>query len=191
MGPPFFRIFMSLFRPRPANAPGPPVGDEILSYFYPQIHHMFSKSTEYALRAIIYLAQKSSPERKVGITELAEAIDSPKSFTAKILQKLTRDQVLISSITGPNGGFCLTDAAKKTSLLHVLTLLGDDEVVTGCLLGLKECSEKNPCPMHSQYKKIKPQLLDMLDRKTIAELAKEMKDPRVVIHNIQKKGSRK
>jgi Rrf2 family transcriptional regulator, iron-sulfur cluster assembly transcription factor len=148
---------------------------------------MFSKSTEYALRAIIYLAQKSSADQKIGITELSEAIDSPKSFTAKILQKLTRGNKLISSVTGPAGGFYLTDQAKKKSLLHVLTLLEDEGIITGCILGLKECSEKNPCPMHAQYKKIKPQLLDMLDHKTIQELAGEMKDPRVVIHNIGKK----
>lgn len=148
---------------------------------------MFSKSTEYALRAIIYLAQKSSVEHKVGITELSEAIDSPKSFTAKILQNLTRGNKLINSVTGPTGGFYLTDQAKKKSLLNVLTLLEDEGIITGCILGLKECSEKNPCPMHSEYKKIKPQLLDMLDHKTIAELASEMKDPRVVIHNILKK----
>ena len=148
---------------------------------------MFSKSTEYALRAIIYLAQKSSVEHKIGITELSEAIDSPKSFTAKILQKLTKDNRLISSVTGPSGGFFLTDQAKKKSLLHVLTLLEDEGIITGCILGLKECSEKNPCPMHSEYKKIKPQLLNMMDDKTILELAKEMKDPRVVIHNIGRK----
>jgi Rrf2 family iron-sulfur cluster assembly transcriptional regulator len=148
---------------------------------------MFSKSTEYALRAIIYLAQKSSPEQKIGITELAEAIDSPKSFTAKILQKLTRGNNLISSVTGPTGGFYLTEQSKKKSLLHVLNLLEDEGIITGCILGLKECSEKNPCPMHNQYKLIKPQLLDMLDHKTIKELASEMKDPRVVIHNITKK----
>lgn len=148
---------------------------------------MFSKSTEYALRAIIYLAQKSSVDHKIGITELAEAIDSPKSFTAKILQKLTRGNNLISSVTGPTGGFYLTDQAKKKSLLHVLTLLEDEGIITGCILGLKECSEKNPCPMHSQYKTIKPQLLDMLDHKTILELARDMKDPRVVIHNITRK----
>ena len=152
---------------------------------------MFSKSTEYALRAIIYLAQKSSPEQKIGIRELAEAAGTPQSFTAKILQKLTRDQVLISSITGPNGGFYLTETAKKKSLLHVLELLEEDDVISGCILGLHECSEKNPCPMHSQYKKIKPLLLDMLDKKTIAELAKEMKDPKVVINNLKKKVSRK
>lgn len=148
---------------------------------------MFSKSTEYALRAIIYLAQKSSADHKIGITELSEAIDSPKSFTAKILQKLTKDNLLISSVTGPSGGFFLTDQSKKKSLLHVLTLLEDEGIITGCILGLKECSEKNPCPMHGEYKKIKPQLLDMLDNKTILELAKDMKDPRVVIHNIARK----
>lgn len=148
---------------------------------------MFSKSTEYALRAIIYLAQKSSVNHKIGITELSEAIDSPKSFTAKILQKLTKDNLLISSVTGPSGGFFLSEKAKKKSLLHVLTLLEDEGIITGCILGLKECSEKNPCPMHGEYKKIKPQLLDMLDDKTILELAKEMKDPRVVIHNIGRK----
>ncbi len=149
---------------------------------------MFSKSTEYALRAIIYLAQKSSVDHKIGITELAEAIDSPKSFTAKILQNLTRNNRLIHSVTGPSGGFYLTDQAKNKSLWHVLNLLDDDTIITGCILGLKECSEKNPCPMHNQYKDIKPQLLEMLDHKTILDLAREMKDPRVVIHNIKKKG---
>ncbi len=148
---------------------------------------MFSKSTEYALRAIIYLAQKSSPDQKIGIMEVADAIGSPKSFTAKILQKLTKDNKLISSVTGPSGGFYLTEQAKKKSLLHVLNLLEDEGVITGCILGLKECSEINPCPMHSQYKKIKPLLLDMLDHKTIQQLASEMKDPRVVIQSIMKK----
>lgn len=151
---------------------------------------MFSKSTEYALRAIIYLAQKSSEDQKVGIAELAEAIGSPRSFTAKILQKLTRGNKLINSVTGPNGGFYLTDKAKRKSLLHVLTLLEDEGIITGCLLGLKECSEVNPCPMHSQYKEIKPLLLDMLDHKTIQQLANEMVDPKIVIHNIKRKSNR-
>ena len=91
---------------------------------------MFSKSTEYALRAIIYLARKSSVDQKIGISELADAIGSPKSFTAKILQKLTKGNIFISSATGPSGGFYLTDQAKKKSLLHVLTLLEDEGVIT-------------------------------------------------------------
>ena len=59
---------------------------------------MFSKSTEYALRATIYIAQKSSEENKLGIKEISEAIDSPQSFTAKILQSLTRENIVNADI---------------------------------------------------------------------------------------------
>jgi Rrf2 family transcriptional regulator, iron-sulfur cluster assembly transcription factor len=145
---------------------------------------MFAKSTEYALRAIIYLAQKSSADHKISIAELSEATGSPKSFTAKILQKLTKGNNLVSSVTGPTGGFYLKEASKGKSIYHVLTLLGEDFTITGCILGLKECSEVNPCPMHTQYRKIRLQLLEMLDHKTIQEVANEMKDPKVVIQNM-------
>ena len=69
---------------------------------------MFSKTTEYALRATIYIAQKGTIDKKLGIDEIANAIDSPKPFTAKILQLLTKDKVLHST-RGPNGGFYITD----------------------------------------------------------------------------------
>ncbi|MBL0305705.1 MAG: Rrf2 family transcriptional regulator [Chitinophagaceae bacterium] len=52
---------------------------------------MFSKATEYALRATIFLARNSSEEQKLGIEAISEAIDSPRSFTAKVLQSLTKD----------------------------------------------------------------------------------------------------
>ena len=57
---------------------------------------MFSKATEYALRATIYIAQKSSEENKLGIEEIAKAIDSPQSFTAKIMQLLTKNNKIAS-----------------------------------------------------------------------------------------------
>ena len=69
---------------------------------------MFSKATEYALRATIYIAQKSSEENKLSIEEISTAIDSPQSFTAKILQSLTRENV-ISAVRGPNGGFFISE----------------------------------------------------------------------------------
>ena len=147
---------------------------------------MFSKSTEYALRALIYLAQKSSEDHKIGITELSKAIDSPKSFTAKILQKLTQGNKLISSVTGPSGGFYLSDEAKKESILSVLALLGNDQLISGCILGLSACSELNPCPLHDDYKNIKNQLLDMLGGKSLEALVNEMVDPNVVISNLRR-----
>lgn len=135
---------------------------------------MFSKATEYALRATIYIAQHGSMDKKLGITEIASGINSPKSFTAKILQQLTADNKIISSVRGPNGGFYMTDKAKKLPVRAILEAMNEDEVLEKCALGLKRCSEVNPCPMHHQYKVIKKQLKALFEKKTIQNLADEL-----------------
>ena len=135
---------------------------------------MFSKATEYALRATIYIAQKGSKENKIGLPELAKGINSPKSFTAKILQLLTADNKIISSTRGPNGGFYMTEKAKKLPVRAILEAMNEDEVLEKCALGLKRCSEVNPCPMHHQYKIIKKQLKELFETKTIQNLADEL-----------------
>jgi Rrf2 family transcriptional regulator, iron-sulfur cluster assembly transcription factor len=144
---------------------------------------MFSKATEYALRATIYIAQKSTEEKKISIAEISKAIDSPQSFTAKILQLLTKDNKVVSSVRGPNGGFFLTKKAKKLPMRSILQAMGEDEVLEKCVLGLKQCSEIQPCPMHAQYKSIKQQLIKLFVTKTIERLAADIKDGEVFIKN--------
>ena len=144
---------------------------------------MFSKATEYALRATIYIAKKSTAEKKIGIDEIAKAIDSPKSFTAKILQALTKDNKIVSSVRGPNGGFFITEKAKRLPVRSILQAMGEDEVLEKCVLGLKLCSEIQPCPMHAQYKSIKQQLIKLFVSKTIQQLAADTKDGEVFINN--------
>lgn len=144
---------------------------------------MFSKATEYALRATLFLAQKSSEQHKLGIEEIAAAIDSPPSFTAKILQTLTRDNHIISSVRGPNGGFYLTEKSKQLPVKIILHAMGEDHVLEKCVLGLKQCSETQPCPMHTQYKTIRKQLKELFMTRTILQLATEIKDGVVFINN--------
>ena len=146
---------------------------------------MFSKATEYALRATIYIAQKSTEENKLGIEEISNAIDSPQSFTAKILQLLTRDKI-VSSVRGPNGGFYISEKAKKLPARSILQAMGEAEVLEKCVLGLKKCSEVQPCPMHSQYKSIRQQLIQLFVTKTIQQLAADIKDGVVFINNKKK-----
>lgn len=144
---------------------------------------MFSKATEYALRATIFIAQKGTEEKKLSIDEIAKAIDSPKSFTAKILQSLTKDNHIISSVRGPNGGFFLTEKSKKLPVRTILKAMGEEEVLEKCVLGLKQCSEQQPCPMHEQYKSIRKQLKDLFVAKSIQQFASEIKDGVVFINN--------
>ena len=144
---------------------------------------MFSNSAEYALRAVIYIAQQGSEQNKLGIENISKAIDSPVSFTAKILQQLTKDNKVVSSVRGPNGGFYMTEKAKKLPVRAVLEAMEENYVLEKCVLGLAECSEAKPCPMHSEYKVIKQQLIALFSKKTIQLLAEEMSKGTRFINN--------
>ena len=147
---------------------------------------MFSKATEYALRASIFIAQKGTPEKKISIDEIANAIGSPQSFTAKILQQLRRNNKLICSVPGPNGGFYMTEKAKDLPVRSVLEAMGEDEILNKCVLGLRLCSDVKPCPMHLQYKQIKQELIKLFASRTIGDLANDIEKSKVFINNNKK-----
>jgi Rrf2 family protein len=118
---------------------------------------MFSKACEYAIRAVLYIAIKSIDGSRLSIKEIAKEIDSPEPFTAKILQALSRERI-ISSVKGPNGGFYLAPKAKPIPLAAIVKAIDGDDVLHSCALGLKECSDKFPCPIHEDIKSYKTKL---------------------------------
>lgn len=134
---------------------------------------MFSKTCEYAVRAMIFIAQKSADGIKIGIKDISKGIDSPEHFIAKILQDLSR-KGLVQSAKGPNGGFFLDESSKKKTLADIVKAIDGDKLFTGCGLGLKNCSEKKPCPLHDQFKIIRREIHDMLQSATVAEFNKEL-----------------
>ena len=144
---------------------------------------MFSKTAEYALRATIFIAKKGTVDNKLSIVEIAAAIDSPQSFTAKILQLLTKDNKVVSSMRGPNGGFYMTEKSKKLPVRAILEAVGEDYVLRKCVLGLKQCSEINPCPIHSEYKAIRVKLNRLFEKNTIQYLADETSKENIYINN--------
>lgn len=128
---------------------------------------MFSKSCEYAIKAMIFVAQKSKEDARVSVKEIAKGIGAPESFIAKILQDLSRKN-LVQSMKGPNGGFFMQKAELKTSLAEIVKAIDGNKIYDDCVLGLKACSQKNPCPVHNEYKEIKKGLITMLEKNTIS-----------------------
>ena len=122
---------------------------------------MFSKTCEYAIRAMLFIAQKSKNGNKTGIKEIAKGIDSPEYFIAKILQNLSR-RGLVQSLKGPNGGFYLDKLSLKISLAEIVKAIDGNKIFSGCALGLDFCSETKPCPIHHEFKKIRKDLEDVL-----------------------------
>jgi Rrf2 family protein len=124
---------------------------------------MFSKTCEYAIRAMLFVAQKTKEGDRIGIKEIAKGIDSPEHFIAKILQDLSR-KGLLQSAKGPTGGFYLNDSSMKQSLADIVKAVDGDKIFQGCGLGLKQCSEALPCPIHHEFKRMRKQLFQMLER---------------------------
>ena len=134
---------------------------------------MFSKTCEYGLRAVIFIAQQTKSDKKVGISTISEAIDSPQAFTAKILQQLTKHKI-IQSVKGPTGGFFIDNEKLKTvTLSNIVEVLDGDTIYTGCGLGLHECNENKPCPLHFKFIKIREELREMLENTTLLELSED------------------
>ena len=143
---------------------------------------MFSKSCEYAIKAMIFVAQKSKENYRVGVKEISQGIDAPEHFIAKILQELSRKR-LVQSAKGPNGGFYLNIDDLKISIAEIVKAIDGDKLYLDCVLGLKTCSEKNPCPVHHQYKEIKRNLISLLEDNTIGNFNEKLDSGKFFLKN--------
>ncbi|WP_158209332.1 RrF2 family transcriptional regulator [Myroides phaeus] len=136
---------------------------------------MFSKACEYAIRSVIFITVSSMKAERVGFKEIAKEIDAPEAFTAKILQKLSKSGI-IDSVKGVGGGFEIpVYRLDQIKLCEVVNVIDGDAIYKGCGLGLAECSEVHPCPVHEKFKLIREGLRKMLETTTLKELAKGTK----------------
>ncbi|MET3044906.1 RrF2 family transcriptional regulator [Flavobacterium covae] len=136
---------------------------------------MFSKTCKYGIRAIIFIASESVINKKMSQKEIANQIDSPMAFTAKILQKLVHKNI-VSSSKGSGGGFYIEkNRLNKITLLEIIEALDCDSIIKGCGLGLRDCSEEHPCPFHDKFRIIKSNLLNVFRNTTLEELASGIK----------------
>jgi Rrf2 family protein len=130
---------------------------------------IFSKSCEYALRSVLYICTKSSEGINLSVKEIAAEIESPEPFTAKILQQLAR-QKIISSIKGPNGGFYIDKQKKPVTILQIVEAIEGHDFFDRCVLGLKNCTERKPCPLHEHFIQHRKDIKELFKTKTVHDL---------------------
>jgi len=132
---------------------------------------MFSKACEYGIRATIYIAMQSLEGFRVNLKEIAAAIDSPIAFTAKILQQLVKSNI-VESVKGAKGGFQIERSRiDSIKLNQVVSAIDGNKIFKGCALGLSECNDSLPCPVHFKFKEIRDNLEQMTKEASIYELA--------------------
>lgn len=132
-----------------------------------------SKTCEYAIRAMIFIAQKSRTGEKISAKNIAAGIDAPVYFTGKILQDLGNKGIVQSS-KGPTGGFWLDEKSWHGSLADVILATDGADFFTKCGLGLKQCSQSHPCPIHDSYKKIRTDMHRVLSNARFETFVKKL-----------------
>ncbi len=136
---------------------------------------MFSRTAEYAIRAMVNLAVQP-PGKLTSGKAIAHKAQIPVPFLWKILQLLTRRR-LIRSFKGVRGGYELALPADQISLLSIFQALELSDSFDRCALGLPECSEEHACAMHNQWKGVRANFLDFLQRNTLSDLAPVLAGP--------------
>ena len=135
---------------------------------------MFSKACEYGIKASVYIIDSSLKNQKVSMKDVAKAIDSPEAYTSKILQQLSRNDI-IQSEKGPTGGFSVEkDKIEQLNLSMIVSAIDGDSIYEGCGLGFHICNESKPCVIHNQYKSIRNDLKTMLENTLLVDLSEDI-----------------
>jgi len=130
---------------------------------------MFSQTVEYALRAVVYLAQ--NPDRSRTTEDVAKATKVPPAYLAKILQGLVRSGV-IRSQRGVGGGVKLARTPEELTILEVVNAVEPIQRIKVCPLGLSTHGV-NLCPLHKRLDNALATVESAFAGTTLAEVVNE------------------
>jgi len=128
-----------------------------------------SKKADYALMAMKHLAGKATVP-STSAREIAEQYDIPIELMAKVLQRLVRTGLLIST-QGTRGGYTLSRAAAAISVADVIQAIDGPFTVTACSTENSDCEQYSKCNIRDPLWQIKERIVATLGTVTIAEMA--------------------
>lgn len=127
---------------------------------------MISRTAEYALRAIVCLADQEG--RPLTTQQIAELTQVPAGYLSKVLQALGRGELVVSQ-RGLHGGFTLGRSSAEISVLDVVNAVDPIERIRKCPLGVKAHSG-SLCPLHRRLDSAMEMVERAFAETTIAEL---------------------
>src|SRR6187549_3108992 len=137
---------------------------------------LYSATTQYAIRALAYMATLPVGQRILA-RDLAEATGVPRQFLGKILHRLARHG-LLESAKGRGGGFRFARLPESIPLAELVVAVEGEDIMKMCVLGLDQCNDSQPCPLHDQWKAFSDRMRDRIHAATIADLGRNLKAKR-------------
>ena len=130
-----------------------------------------TRAADYALRGVLYLSMQPRDSLSI-ISEIAEKMDIPEGFLARIFQILAKSGI-IRSHRGKRGGFSLARPPAEITMKDVIEALEGPIFLNRCLSNFNECEREELCLLHDVWARIQKQLLDSLEGANFADLAQE------------------
>ncbi len=129
-----------------------------------------TRETEYGLMAMIHIATRSSGS--LGYRrEIADAFQIPNDFLAKVLQKLSRSE-LIRSQLGVLGGYSLSRHASKISFGEIVEAIEGPQKVVECVDGSRDCVQLSVCPIERTMRQLQKRFRVQLQEISLAEMCR-------------------
>lgn len=139
-----------------------------------------TRAADYGVRVMVHLATIAHNERTL-LPVLAEATDAPESFLSKVLQALTRAE-LISSRRGKLGGFAILPKGRAASMYQVIEAIDCPVCLNVCLSADRGCDRSSWCPAHPVWARAQQAMVNVLKQVSVTELA-EQAQPRPYLHS--------
>jgi Rrf2 family protein len=135
-----------------------------------------SKKADYALMAMKHLALKAGvPAMPAGASsarEIAEQYDIPIELMAKVLQRLVRTGLLVST-QGTRGGYALSRPSASITVADVIEAIDGPFTVTACSTEKNDCEQYSKCSIRDPLWQIKERIVEALGTVTLAEMASD------------------
>jgi Rrf2 family protein len=130
---------------------------------------MISQTSEYALRAIVFLGNEGGIPQTTA--QISAATKAPSSYLSKVMQKLNQ-QGIVGSQRGLHGGFTIKKPLTELTILDVVNAVDPIQRIKECPLG-NRAHAKNLCPLHSTMDAMMAQAEETLRNVTIDNLLEE------------------
>jgi len=128
-----------------------------------------SRKVDYALRAVIHLADAEAAERICSVGEISSKERIPRQFLEKIVQELIH-KGLVRSRRGPRGGYVLARPADKVTFRDVIEAVEGPIALNNCTGDHADCSLIGACGMERIWREGQRRVMDLFESTTIASV---------------------
>ena len=131
-----------------------------------------SKKADYALIAMKHLSRLPGDGGSACAREIAEQYDIPLELMAKVLQRLVRSGLLVST-QGTRGGYTLQRASDSISVADVIQAIDGPFTVTACSTDDHDCEQFQKCSIRDPLWRLRERIVQALGTVSVAELASD------------------